>query len=145
MGRFILTLKSKKAQAWSFDLVIASIIFIVGIVMLYFYAVNYTSQSENKLDDLFFEGNLASELILSEDSFGILTGNQINQAKLDEYLNYQQKKDELGLTKNFYFNIQNDPTNYGLVNPPDVENIVRVIRITIDNNKIVSFKLYIWE
>ena len=70
MVRSIL-IKNKRAQAWSLDLVIASIIFIIGIIVLYVYAINYSSQAKDQLDELFYEGNLASELILSEKEQGI--------------------------------------------------------------------------
>ena len=144
MGQYTL-INRKKGQAWSIDLVVASVVFIIAVIILYVYAVNYTSQSRDKLEELFYEGNLASELILSEDSFGIMSNSQVNQTKLAEYSNYQLKKDAMGLRRNFYFNIQNNPLNYGLTNSSPVENLIQITRITIGNNKLIKFQLYVWE
>lgn len=135
----------KKGQAWSIDLVVASVVFIIAVIILYVYAVNYTSQSRDKLEELFYEGNLASELILSEDDFGIISNSQINLTKLAEYSNYQSKKDDMGLRRNFYFSIQGNPTSYGLTNSSPVENLIQITRITISNNKLIKFQLYVWE
>ncbi len=144
MGQYTL-INRKKGQAWSIDLVVASVVFIIAVIILYIYAVNYTSQSRDKLEELFYEGNLASELILSEDDFGIISNSQVNQTKLDEYSNYQSKKDAMGLRRNFYFNIQNNPLNYGMTNSSPVENLIQVTRVTIGNDKLIKFQLYVWE
>ena len=63
MEQFILT---KKAQVWSLDLIIASVIFSIGIIILYIYAINYSPETKNQLNELLYEGNLASKLILSD-------------------------------------------------------------------------------
>ena len=144
--------RSKKGQTWSLDLVIASIIFLSGIVMLYIYAINYTSQSKGKLDELFYEGNLASELILSGDDFGILTDNSVNQTKLDDfYSNYAQKKALIGVKRDFYFILQNltiggNIKDYvGVMNSTNTNSLIQVTRITIYKNKPTRFNLYLWE
>src|SRR3989344_2746537 len=60
--------KNKKAQAWCLDLVIASVIFLIGIIILYVYAINYSSQTKKNqlglkydfyfvMDDLEANGN----------------------------------------------------------------------------------------
>jgi hypothetical protein len=146
------SIKNKRAQTWSFDLVIASVIFISGIVILYVYAVNYSSQSKNKLDELFYEGNLAADLILSEGEFGILNENQVNQSKLDEvYLNYSGLKNFVGSRNHFYFTIQNltiqgNPESHvGLAGPGEVENLVQVTRIVLYKNKPSKFNLYLYD
>ena len=78
MGWYILIKnKNKGGQAWSLDIVIASIIFIIGIISLYVYAINYSSQTKNQLDEFFYEGELASKLILSEKETGILSDGKM--------------------------------------------------------------------
>jgi len=105
MGRYIL-IKTKKGQVWSLDIVVALLIFVSGIVILFFYAINYNSQSEQNLEDLLSQGNFASELILSDNPpYGILTNNIVDQNKLTTfyYSDYQTLRQSLGLKDNFYF------------------------------------------
>ena len=40
---------SKKAQAWGFDMMIASMIFISGIIIFYVYSLNYPKESQETL------------------------------------------------------------------------------------------------
>ncbi len=144
--------KNKKAQVWGMDLVIASIIFAIGIIILYAYIINYTSQTRNSLDELFYEGNLASQLILSNTDNGILTNDKINQTKLNGFdnLSYQIKKSQTGVTKDFYFTFKNleingTPKNYiGKENNSNTENLIQITRIVIYKNNPTKFVLYIW-
>ena len=107
-GKMVVDMKykkiNKKAQIWSFDLIIAGVIFLMGIIILFLYAINYTSQAENELDELFYQGNLASELILSEEDFGILTNGKVDSAKLTAF-DCSIKKNEMFLRNNFYFSL----------------------------------------
>jgi hypothetical protein len=145
--------KAKKAQAWSLDLIVASVIFTAGIIILYVYAINYSSQTKNQLDGLFYEGNSASQLILSENDAGILSAGKINQTKLDEFYNYdyQTKKNKLGITNDFYFTftgleINGVPEDYvGKINNTAIENLIQVTRITLYENKPTKFQIFIWN
>ncbi len=146
------SIKNKKAQGWSLDLIIAGLIFLAGVITLYVYAINYTSQSQKNLDELFYEGNLASELILSEEDFGILTDNRVNQTKLDDYyLNYSSKKAMSGLTHDFYFIMDDLTANgnsvdyIGKMNTTNTESLIQITRITIYQEKPTKFQLYVWE
>jgi hypothetical protein len=148
-----INLKSKKGQAWSFDLVMAGFIFLVGIIVLYVYAINYSSQSQQHLSELFYEGRIASELILSEEDFGILTNDKINQSKLEGYAgtNYDSKKNTLGLSHDFYFNmsgleLSGAPASYvGKMNTTETEDLIQITRITIYKNKPTKFELFIYN
>ena len=150
MEQFI-SINSKEGQAWSLDIVIASVIFMIGIIVLYLYAINYLSKPDERLKEMFYEGNLASELILSKDDFGILTGHKVNQTKLDSFNStYQNKKSLLGIRRNFYFVIDGlelggSPAEYVGAKNPDPENIVQITRITIYKDKPAKFQLYVWE
>jgi len=151
MEKFIL-INKKQGQAWSFDLVIAGFIFLVGIMVLYVYAINYTSQSQQHLDELFYEGRLASELILSEEDFGILTNDRVNQSKLEEYDSYYDaKKGVLGISHDFYFNISGlelsgSPASYvGKMNTAEIEDLIQITRITIYKNKPTKLELFIYN
>ncbi|MFQ5531753.1 MAG: hypothetical protein ACE5ES_04015 [Candidatus Nanoarchaeia archaeon] len=152
----ILIRRDKKAQAWSLDLVVASLIFLVGIITLYIYAVNFSSQSQEQLNELFYEGNLASELILSDEDLGILTDGKVNQTKLDDFygLSYQEQRNLLGVKNDFYFNItglespSGTPISY-VGNPPSVgsgsENLIQITRLTIYKNRPVKINFFAWN
>jgi len=145
-------LENKRAQVWSLDLLVAGIIFLIGIVVLYNYAINYSSQSKSNLDELFYEGNLASELILSEEDFGILSEGVVNQSKLETFynLNNSEKKNILGVRHNFYFNmtgleILGNSTDYvGIMNSSKIDSLVQITRLTIYKNKPTKFQLFVW-
>ncbi|MBU0894691.1 MAG: hypothetical protein KKF48_00305 [Nanoarchaeota archaeon] len=145
--------KGKKGQIWSFDLVVATIIFLFGLLILFYYAINLSSQSKDKLDEFFYEGNLASELILSEVGVGILSDNKVNQTKLENFdaLSDNDKRNFLGLNFNFYFSINNMkisgvPRNYvGILNTTEVDNLIQTTRLTIYENKPVKFQLFVWK
>ena len=142
----------KKGQAWSMDVIVAIIIFTAGIAILSFYAINLNNQSQINIDDLNYQGNFASEFILSEER-GILAENKINQTKLDDFYNsdYEDKRVELGVKDNFYFTIPDleiggIPRDYvGMKNTTEVENFIQVNRFTIYKNKPVMFRLYVWR
>lgn len=144
---------NKRAQVWSLDLMIAGIIFLIGIVVLYNYAINYSAQSKNNLDELFYEGNLASELILSEESFGILSNGVINQTKLDAFdnLSNSAKKELLGMKYNFYFTIDNLEINgtlrdyVGIINSSQIDNLIQITRITVYKNNPTKLQLFTWS
>lgn len=160
MTRFILTHKS---QVFGFDLMMATILFLVGITAIYVYAINFPEAGET-LDSLFYEGNLISSLILSEglpsnwsladvEIPGILSNKKINQTKLDAFYNtsYADLKKLLGTKNEFYFNFTGmEITGLGLIagignyngNP---ENLIRIERFTIYKNKPVKFTLLIWN
>ena len=129
------------------DLIIAGVIFLIGIVILYNYAINYSSQSKNNLDELFYEGNLASDLILSNEDYGILSDNIVNQTKLDEFdsLSDSEKKSALGLRYDFYFTMGGLDGFVGITNSSQVSSLIQVTRLTIYENKPVKFQLYVWQ
>jgi len=130
-----------KGQVWSLDLIVASVIFLIGIIILFLYAINYSSQTKNQMDELFYDGNLASELILSEEDFGILTGNKVNSSKLAVF-DCKVKKSEMSLKYDFYFKLGEN--SYCDI-PTDTENLVKVTRITIYNDKPTKLELFVYH
>lgn len=148
------SLKSKRAQVWSLDVIIASVIFVSGLVVLYVYAVNFDSGLSDDVDELFYETNLASELILSEDVSGILYSGKVDQSKLDVFngLTQQQQKSLLGIKNNFYFTMdglespEGNPIGYvGDFPSGNTRNLVQVTRLTVYKNKPVKFLIYVWN
>ena len=162
-------LMNKKAQGWGLDLTIASVIFLIGMFFMYTYAINYGGGSESILSSLNSQAKTGSSLILSEGSPenweglnntetpGITTNNRINQTKLNGFYNitddsqeYQRTKNRLDIKDDFYFNFS-DIKVYGNniegigKKPENYDNLVKTERITIYDNKITKFNLYIWN
>ncbi len=162
MAKFISTQHKnkggKKAQIWGFDLMIAITIFLVGIIIIYIYAINITSESESTLNTLMAEGNLLSSLILSEggpknwpsapeseiEIPGILTRNKINETKLNrlQSLSYTEQKKLLGTNNEFFLNFEAITIGNS---PSEEKNLVRIERFSIYENKPVKLTFYIWN
>ncbi len=156
MERYILMHKNKsekKAQVWSLDLLVSVSIFIVGIVILFFYAINFTNQTKNNLDNLYNQGYTASEILLSEDEGSIVSNGIINQTKLDEFFSkeYEEMRRSLGMTDNFYFTLDDlqingeDEDYIGLQSGPETKNLVKINRIVAYRNKPSKLQMYIWK
>ncbi len=157
----------KRAQAWGFDLMIASIIFLAGIILFYLYAFNTPNESENIINSLSYEGNVVSNIILSEGfpenwdgsnviSPGILTNNKINQTKLETFYNfvvgdYSRSKAALNTKYNYYVYLSENFTIGGNQvdgigsKPLNPKNLIRIQRFTIYNNKPITFNIEIWQ
>ncbi len=171
MARFILTPNhtEKQGQIWGFDLIIAVIIFLIGIVAIYVYVINFVSTSGDILESMFYDGYLLSNLILSEGSPknwtsydnveipGILSQKKINQTKLDFFYNltdseedYKKLKKLLGIRYDFYFYFPGirvmgeDIDGIGKI-PAEQKNLVRIERFMIYENKPVKLTLYVWN
>ena len=143
----------KKAQAWSLDLMVAIMIFMMGISILFFYALNFQSQISSDINRLEYEANSASSLLLKNEEPGILSENKINQTKLEEfyYLNYSAQKSILGLENDFYavmqeLTINGTSQNYiGTQNDTAVNSIIKSSRVVIYQNKPIKFEVYVWK
>jgi len=148
----------KKAQVWGFDLIIASIIFISGILLFYVYSINYPKESYEKLDGLFNDGEFIAEGLLAEGfpinwtqdnviRIGLTTNNKINETKLENFyllsnnqtnpLGYKKSKSLLSTGYNFFMNfsepilIQGVPIAQGGIGMSFEEHqVVNLIKIT---------------
>ena len=151
MVKSILT--NKKAQAWGLDLLVASIIFVISIVVIYFYAINYVSSSSESLRGLFFEAEIASNILLSSEENGILTDWKIDKTKLEIFdsLPENEKKAVLGLSKNFYFYVEGMHIGgalneyVGILNSTETESQIQIVRLCIYENKPIKFRVIAWE
>ena len=157
----------KRGQAWGFDLMIASIIFISGIVVFYLYSLNLPNETEDIINALTYEGNLIAGALLS-NGFpsnwdegnviipGILTNNRINQTKLEEFYdlsinNYGKTKSLFNIKYEYYiipsenFTInQNQISAIGQA-PQNQKNLIKITRITIYKEKPITLNIHIWE
>ncbi|MBS3085589.1 hypothetical protein J4225_02790 [Candidatus Pacearchaeota archaeon] len=149
----VLKIRSKKAQAWSLDVVVAIVIFMAGVIILYVYAINYVNQGGQQLDDLLYQGNTAAELLLGDDELGLVSNGKINQDKLNDFYasDYKLKKMRLGVKDDFYFILQNLEVNgtlvgyAGLMNSTAVKNSIKVSRFSVYKNKPIKFQIYVWR
>ena len=149
----VLKIRSKKAQAWSLDVVVAIVIFMAGVIILYVYAINYVNQGGQQLDDLLYQGNTAAELLLGDDELGLVSNGKINQDKLNDFYasDYKLKKMRLGVKDDFYFILPNLEVNgtlvgyAGLMNSTAVKNSIKVSRFSVYKNKPIKFQIYVWR
>ncbi len=163
---------NKKAQAGGIDLMIAMIIFSIGIIVFLIYSVNYSKNLKENYETLAYEGKIVSNIILSEGyptewnsenvvRIGILTENKIDQRKLEEFYNlvqtnYTRTKRLLNTRYDYYFLVNRkiiigseEIEGFG---KPDVDfrninskNLVKITRASIYKNKIVTVYVYVWE
>ena len=159
--------KSKKGQAWGMDLMIAFIIFSVGLVSFYFYTLNSGEDSEEIINQMFYDGNIIANDILSEGypinwetdnvvKIGIISNNKINETKLNNFYllsnsDYAKTKSVFNTKFNYYFFISENiilggNTVEGIGKKPEnSENLIKITRLTLYKEKPVTFTLYIWE
>ncbi len=90
---------NKKGQAWGFDLIIAMVIFISGILIFYLYSINATGKTQEDIEAILFDGNFITDSLLSigspDDwnestvvSIGLTNGNKINNTKLERFYDF---------------------------------------------------------
>ena len=82
--------KLRKAQAWGMDLVIAMVLFSMGMVAFYIYSLNQPSEAREKIEEMLYDGKIIANTLLSEGypedwnsnnvvRIGILTDNKIDE------------------------------------------------------------------
>jgi hypothetical protein len=181
MAKFISTNKkysghiSRKSQVWGFDLMIALVIFVVGMVLLFMYALNLSGEASSKLDSLNYDSNVISAFLLSEGSPydwtqnnvvipGILSDEKINQTKLENFYNlvsldYNKTRKIFNTNYDFYVFFSDkieisggiDGIGKAGVNRTNIiqveqpENIVKQTRFTIYNKTPIQLSIYVWE
>ena len=165
----------KGGQAWGIDLMFAGIIFFTGVIIFYLYSINYPAEGQNKIEELFFEGEFIADALLSEGlpenwnetNFaipGIVTENKINETKLALIYNlsnenqnpqgYERVKSAFSTRYDFFFNFSEEITidsqtisegGIGKQISPSPENLIKITRITLYKNKPVTLNVFIWE
>ena len=151
---------NKNAQAWGTDLTLAVAIFSISLVAIYFYAINDSRFSTEKIDSLFYEGEIISTMILSSgypenwDStnvmqVGILDKGVVNSTKLERFkaLNYPRTKALFNTQNEYYFYIADFESETSVGNPDyeDSKNLIKITRVVVYDNRIVPAYLYVFE
>lgn len=165
----------KKAQAWGIDLILAVFIFIIGISVLFIYTINTPSEGRENLELLSYDGKVITNTLLSEGypndwnidnviSIGVVDNNKINITKIDRFynmtrddFNYSRTKALFNTKYDYYFFLEGINFTLGSITfegigKPGVnkdtiesENLAKVTRFTIYEDKPTTAYLYIWK
>lgn len=173
MERFLsIEMDNKKSQSSSIDLMIATSIFSVGIIVFLIYSINGPNESTETIESLYKNGESISEIILSEgnpedwnysnvDKIGILTDNKIDERKLELFYNlsinnYSFTKSSFNTIYDYYFTIEDNisingnvilgigkqGTNISNIN---AENVIKITRFSIYKDKPVNVHIYVFD
>ena len=164
-------MKTKKAQIWGLDLIIAVFIFSIGIVVFLIYSINYSGEAVETFEKLNYDGEIIMKNILSDGSpqnwnesnvikIGILSNNKVNETKLKIFYNltkkdYHKTKLLLNTKYDFYFfinegfeineKIEGIGTPNATLDNINSNNLIRTTRFGIYRDKPTTFYLYVWE
>ncbi|MFH0808400.1 MAG: hypothetical protein V1888_02180 [archaeon] len=163
-----------KAQIWSLDIMAGMVLFLVGIIIFFTYSVNQSSQAEDNLGRLYYDGNIIADNLLSEGypadwntenivTLGLTTSKKINQTKLENLYeiiytqnNYTKTKNILNTEYEYYIllgeNITINSNQIKGIGKPgtspqniSAKNLIKITRYTIYQNKTTPLYLYIWQ
>ena len=112
-------LKSKKAQGWGIDLMIAVVIFSIGLTVFFIYSLNSPGEGKENIELLFYDGEIIANTLLSPGypkgwdeenviNIGITTNGKINETKLERFYNlaednYEKTKLLFNTKYDYYF------------------------------------------
>jgi len=152
----------KRGQAWGFDVIIGFVIFTAVIVIFYLYVLNAPGQSQEEVESLQYEGGLVTNSLLSEgfpknwtttdvQIIGILESDKkINETKLANFetlttTQYQQTKTLFNIKNEYYVEFSEPSISAIGLAPINQENLVRIERLTIYQNKPITMTVQIWN
>lgn len=160
-------MKNKEGQAWGFDLMVASILFIMGMASLYVYTINYPLGEAEPVHSMLYDATNIASIIFSEGypsnwdqtnvvRIGILTDNKVDEVKLANFYNLANTnyKSTQGLfrTKYNYYLYFSEPMNIsgnlveGIGNKSSSPNdLFQITRFVAYRNKTITANVYLWE
>lgn len=165
-------MKNLKAQAWGMDLMVAVMLFTMGILLFFIYVLNYPGEAEENINNLFYDGNMIADNILSrgfpEDwnsenviRIGVMSGDNINETKLEMFYNlssqnYTKTKQIFNTRFDYYFFFSENISLYSMqvegIGKPGTNlqsinsrNLVKITRFTSYKDKPTTAYLYVWE
>ncbi len=122
---------NRKAQVWSFDIIIGVTLFLTAVILFYVYAVNFSNEGQNAIEELNKDGEFVSSNLLSEGFPknwnltnvavpGIASQRRINQTKLDLFYqlnaqSYNTTRRKLNTRFDFYVFFSNRTVANGSV------------------------------
>lgn len=167
-----LTSKIKRAQIIGTDVVVAFVIFSFGLVIFSLFLINFQTDAPGEFEALFYEGGLIAGSLLSEGSpenwesvgvekIGILSDEKVNETKLENFYalsqsDYLRTKILFNINYDYYVTFGEEITINGVVvegigkpgvdlESIDSENLVKINRVTIYNEKPVELYVYAWN
>jgi flagellar basal body-associated protein FliL len=160
-------MNGSKAQAWGFDLIVAVMIFLAGMILFFFYTLNFSIEKNDVFGTLNYEGKLVGDSLLSEGfpsnwdqsnvvTIGILSEGKVNETKLKEF--YDMSQSDYAKTK-VLFNVVNDyyvffdePITVDAVpiigigiQQSNENNLVKLSRVVVHDNQIKNIHIYVWN
>ena len=158
---------TEKAQAWGFDLMIATVIFLGALLALFIYTLNLPSEREESFKNLAYEGKLITDSLLTEGypanwdentvvRIGILSDGKVNDTKLlmfrDLVLSdYVKTKTLFNVADDYYVYFLNEvmANNQPItgIGQPAInhKNLVKLERIVIQNGTIKNMNVQVWN
>ncbi len=167
-------MKNKKAQSWGIDLMVAVMIFSIGILVFFIYSTNYSGEAEENFEQLSYDGEIIVNSLFSDGypknwnpedytKIGLLSEDKINESKLKYFYdivqaNYANTKNHFKTRFDYYFFLNVNMTIDGAIvegiGKPEIDkdnvnldssNLVKITRFSIYKNKPVTAYVYIWE
>ena len=159
-------MKSKDAQAWGFDLIVAMMIFLAGMILFFLYILNFPAERDDVFNTLNYEGKIIGDSLLSEGypldwnennviTAGILSNEKVNETKLKRFYDlansdYNKTRRLFNMLNNYYLTFEEPVIAEGTTinsigfqgNP---KNLVKSTRVIIINNKIKNLNIYVWN
>ncbi len=153
-------MERKKAQAWGFDLVVGMVIFIIGILSFYLYTTNISAGEGEIIQRLQQNGELVADSLMSEGSpadwdetnvvrIGLLSGNRLNQTKLDSFRNlanadYNYTKILFRINNEYFIYLDEDPANGIGLDGASATNLYKITRVVVYNQSGTTLNIYSW-
>lgn len=167
-------MKNKKSQAWTADIMIATSIVSIGLIIFFIYSINGPGNERESIEKLFYEGNKISETIFSEGypetwdnetvvSIGILSDDKVDDRKLEYFYDltvnndsYKSSKIKFNTGYDYYLffdeNMDIKGTSVEGIGKPGIDknnitarNLIKITRFIVYNNKAMNAYIYIWE
>ena len=159
----------KQAQAWGFDLMAAIVIFLSGMILFFFFSLNFSSERAEVFGALSYEGKIIGDSLLSEGfpndwnsttvvAIGILSNGQVNDTKLKMFYDMADNPEGYAKTKRL-FNMLNDYYVYfeepividgeiitGIgVQESGQKNLARTTRVMVQGGKVKNLNIHVWN
>ena len=156
-----------KAQAWGFDLIVASAIFLVGAVFIYYFSINDSKFDSQDYSALKKESSLIAESLLTSGFpenwnsqnviiIGLTDDDQFNETKLQRFYdlaqsNYDTTKPLFNIRYDYLVNFSRaidvnsiEISSIGL-QPNNQKNLAKTERAIVYKGEIITMEVYSWN